>query len=90
MEETMGTTVVGIILIVIGVLALLGGIGGGLAELFLETKKKWEQGQSGVFDLPVETIKALKEFLDALAKAPKWLALSILGIFLIGWGGSML
>jgi len=88
----MGNTILGIVLIVIGVLALLAGVTGGIATLFLDIRKRArdDRASGGVELLPVEYIKALTEFLNALVKAPQWLILAIVGVGLIVWGGTML
>ena len=87
----MGTTVLGIVLIVIGVIAILAGIGGGIAKMILELKKEATAGSFGVADiLPASTLEALTKFLEGLVKAPIWLALTIIGILLVAWGGAML
>ena len=88
----MGNTILSIILIVIGVLALLAGVAGGIVTLFLDIRKRArEEPASGAIQLlPVEYIKALTEFLNALLKAPQWLILVIVGVGLIVWGSSML
>lgn len=83
----------GIILIIIGIIAIIAGIGGGIAKMFLEIKQQSKQASSfGTLDtlLPDKTIEALTKFLEALTKAPIWLALIIIGIVLIAWGGAML
>ena len=91
----MGTPVLGWILIVIGIVALVAGIAGALAKMFAEIKKDLQgdaaraRGLGGI-ELPTEFMKALTEFMKALAAAPLWLALTIIGIFLIGWGGTMI
>ncbi len=38
--------------------------------------------------LPIDFVKALKEFLEALIRAPIWLALLVIGLALIALGGS--
>lgn len=89
----MGNTVIGIILIVLGVIALFGGIAGGVAKLFLDIKNEVKKGAAGnaLTDLlPTELIKALTEFLKALTAAPQWLALTVIGILLIGLGSTYL
>lgn len=86
----MGSTVLGIVLIVIGVIAILAGIGGGIAKMFLDLKEQSKAAGFGVLDLPIKTMEALTKFLEALTKAPQWLALTIIGIFLVAWGGTLL
>lgn len=87
----MGSTILGIVLIVIGVIAIAAGVGGGIAKMFLELKKQAAGAASfGALNLPVKTIEALTKFLETLIKAPIWLALVIVGILLVAWGGAML
>lgn len=81
---------VGVAVIVLGLIALAGGIGGGILEMFLELQ---ERSQGPALDeslLPSGVVGALAEFTQALAAAPQWLALIVVGIFLVGWGATML
>lgn len=87
----MAVNVLGWILIVLGLLASVAGIGGGIATMFQEIQKKVDKNRSFSGDfLPTEFLKALTEFVEALTKAPLWLALTVIGFFLIGWGGTLL
>jgi hypothetical protein len=84
----MGATILGWVLIVIGVIAVLAGVAGGIAKMFQEIVRKAGAEQSFGFSiLPTEYIEALTEFLNALGKAPPWIALIIIGFALIAWGG---
>lgn len=89
----MSTTVLGWTLVIIGIVCIVAGIGGGIARMFIEIKKDLTGGKSfaeaGGINLPTELLKALTEFLTALIKAPAWLALVILGILFVAWGGTM-
>jgi hypothetical protein len=88
----MGNTILGVVLIVAGVLALLAGVAGGVLTLFLDIRKRVrEERAAGAIELlPLEYVKALTEFLNALVKAPQWLILMIVGVGLIVWGSTML
>lgn len=86
----MGTGVLGWILIVLGVIATAAGVGGGIAQMFKDIKKAADAGAFAPVSLPTDLIKALTEFLKELVKAPVWLALIIIGLTLIGWGGTMI
>ena len=86
----MGSVVLGWILVVVGIIAVLIGIGGGTATMFIEIKKKAKDEGFGFAGLPTDLFKALLEFINGLAKAPLWLALIAVGFVLIAWGGSML
>lgn len=87
----MSTAVLGWILIVVGLIATIAGVGGGIAKMFKEvTRKANEDKAYGFASLPTDLLKALIEFIEALAKAPVWLALIAIGFVLIAWGGSML
>jgi uncharacterized membrane protein len=87
----MDSTVLGVILIVLGLIAITAGIGGGIATMFLELRRKAQANRTfSALDLPVEFIQALTEFLKALTAAPQWAALIVVGILLVGWGGFML
>lgn len=87
----MNTTGLGIFLIALGIVSLISGIAGGIQKMLLELQKEAAEVQHfGISDLPTTFIEALTKLLEALIKAPAWLALVIIGIFLIAWGGSML
>lgn len=87
----MGPLVLGWILIVVGLIATLAGIGGGIAKMFNEIVKEAEKDPSfGFTALPTQLFDALIKFMEALTKAPIWLALIIIGFVLITWGGSMI
>jgi hypothetical protein len=81
---------VGGTVIAIGLLSMVGGIGGGILEMFVELQNELNGPGLGMPELPTGFIEALIEFMQALASAPQWLALAILGIFLVSWGASML
>jgi len=85
----MGTVVLGWILVVLGIIATAAGIAGGIAQMFKDIKKAADEGAFAPAALPTDLIKALTEFLNALVKAPVWLALTIIGFALIAWGGTM-
>ena len=74
--------------IVIGLIALLAGIGGGIATMFKQLRPTGERGLA-LPAFPTETLKALTEFLKALTAAPPWLALTIIGLILIIYGGTL-
>jgi hypothetical protein len=81
---------VGAAVIVLGLLAMAGGIGGGILQMFLELQREASGPALGTSVVPTGIMDALVEFMQALAAAPQWLALTILGIFLVGWGAAML
>jgi uncharacterized membrane protein len=80
--------VLGWVLIVIGILTLCAGVVGGILTMF-EQFKKSPAAAAGVSVLPTAFIEVLTRFLDALKTAPVWLALIVIGIVLVAWGGSM-
>jgi len=41
-------------------------------------------------EFPSQIADALVKFIEALAKAPLWLALAALGLFLVIWGASLI
>jgi hypothetical protein len=87
----MNMLVLGWVLIGLGVLAIVFGIAGGIATMFKEIRRKATTEKSfAAVPLPTEVLKALTEFLNALIKAPVWLALVFIGIFLIYWGTTMI
>jgi hypothetical protein len=84
----MAPMVLGWILIGIGLIATIAGIGGGIVRMMKDLS---ERGTAKGFAAPpTDLIKALKDLLEALIKAPVWLALVILGFILIAWGGAYL
>jgi hypothetical protein len=87
----MGTTILGWLLIAIGLIATVAGVGGGIAMMFRELQREAKEDKSfGFVQLPTDLLKALTEFLNALIKAPVWLALIMIGFVLVAWGGSMI
>jgi flagellar basal body-associated protein FliL len=77
------------IVIMVGLVVLLFGVAGGILQMFAEMKKS--HGQTiGVMEFPGQIIDALIKFVEALAKAPLWLALVAIGLFLLIWGASLL
>jgi hypothetical protein len=83
----MAKTVLGIIITVVGVIATLCGIFGGVLAMMKAITKRATRDGRGI-TLPTDFLKALKEFLDSLIKAPIWLALLVVGMALIALGGS--
>ena len=81
---------VGAAVILIGLLAMLGGISGGILQMFLDLQAQASGPAMETATLPTGLMDALVEFMQALASAPQWLALTILGIFLVAWGATML
>jgi hypothetical protein len=80
---------VGAAVILLGLLAMAGGIGGGILQMLVELQRAVNGPAMGI-SLPTGIMDALVEFMQALASAPQWLALTILGIFLVAWGATML
>jgi len=87
----MAQTILGIVLTVLGVIAIASGIAGGITQMVKELKKKAEGPQSGGLTdlLPTEFLKALTEFVQTVGQQPIWLALVILGIVLVFMGGRL-
>lgn len=87
----MDARVLGWVLIAIGLVSTMAGVIGGIAKMLEEIKRKGDGNEGrGLDALPTEFLKVLIEFLNALAKAPVWLALTIIGFALIAWGGTMI
>lgn len=87
----MDTNILGWILIAIGLVATLAGVAGGIAAMFRQIQNRAMTDRSfGLELLPTEFIWALTSFLKALIQAPPWLALIIIGLALIAWGGRIL
>jgi hypothetical protein len=86
----MTSTVVRLIVDIIGLISLSAGIIGGIVTMFKEIQRKFEKEKSfGLEALPTAFIEALTKLLEALIKAPIWLALVIIGILLI-FGSTLL
>ena len=78
------TVIIRIILEVLGLIAIGAGLVGGIVTMFREILGQGEAGRSVSIDtLPTTFIEALVQLLQALIKAPVWLALVIIGILLV-------
>lgn len=85
----MSTTLLGWVLILLGIIAILSGITGGIMKMIRDLRENVNKGMIE-FDVATSFINALTELLNALIKAPIWLALTIIGFILVAWGGSLL
>lgn len=86
----MNPLVLGWALIVVGVIAIVLGLAGGIAKMFKDIQAKSSNAANfAVIALPTELIKALTALINALVKAPAWLAIVIIGILLVAWGTMM-
>lgn len=81
--------VVGWVLIVIGIIALGAGVVGGILAMFGNLRAT-PVATGGLTSLPIDFVEVLIKFLDALRSAPVWLAMIIIGIALVAWGGSII
>jgi uncharacterized membrane protein len=80
-------TVLGTVLIVVGVLFILVGLVAAVRKVVLQATKPQATGLSAFDPAKWEKfIKALTEFIKA---APEWLLLVLVGAALVAWGGSM-
>jgi hypothetical protein len=86
----MSGIILGWVLTVIGVLAILAGVTGGVVKMIREIYSKGRPKNTTNIEGLTEFIKALTELLNSLIKAPIWLALIIIGFILIAWGGSFI
>jgi hypothetical protein len=69
---------------VLGLISVGGGIVGGIVTMFKVILRNAEKEKSfGIEMLPTAFVEALTKLLEALIKAPVWLALVIIGILLI-------
>lgn len=83
--------VVGFILIIFGLLVMGSGIVGGIAKMAQELRSSAQAaGAVPSEDLPTGFIEAMTKFLEALADAPEWLAITVIGLVLVFVGASML
>jgi hypothetical protein len=76
--------------ILLGLIAMAGGIAGGILQMLLGLQSESQGLTFGEVSVPSGVIDVLIEFMQALAAAPQWLSLTILGIFMVGWGATML
>lgn len=87
--------ILGWALVVGGVLAILAGIIGGIAQMFIEIKQQLQNRQSFATNdltevLPTKFLEALTKFIEALTKAKTWLAVVIVGIVAIVIGAYLI
>ena len=76
--------VIRVVLALLGLIAIGAGIIGGIVTMFKEILRKRKGEECVPVDLlPTAFIEALTQLLEALIKAPAWLALVIIGILLI-------
>jgi hypothetical protein len=81
--------VVGWMLMVIGIIAIGAGVVGGILAMFRQIRTS-PAATGGLTSLPTEFVEVLIKFLDSLKSAPAWLALIIIGIALVAWGGAVI
>ena len=79
--------IVGWIVVVLGIVATVVGIAGGIIQLIKNLKKK-PGGLQG--DLPTDILTALRLLIEALIAAPVWLVLLLVGFALIVYGGTLI
>ena len=77
------TLIIRLILEVLGLIAIGAGIVGGIVTMFKEIARKQEQDRITAINDLTAFIQALIQLVQALAKAPVWLALVILGIVIV-------
>lgn len=83
-----GTAIaIGILLMILGVIAVAVGIGGGIAKMIRDFRDTPAASADGdPFEALEKLIKALTAFLEALIKAPVWLSLVVVGFALVTFG----
>ena len=81
-----GSVVVGWILIVLGILFVLGGLASAVAQ---ELRRAAPGRFAGHAAEPAEFVAALSPLIEALARAPLWLALTAVGFLLIVFGATL-
>lgn len=72
-----------ILLEVLGIIAIGAGIVGGIVTMFKKINQKEGKEQLSIVNDLTAFINALIQLLQALAAAPIWLALVIIGILLV-------
>lgn len=86
----METSILGWVLIIIGMISTIAGIVGAIVIMMKELVGKGRPKGIPIPELPTDFIKASKELIEAFVQAPIWLALVIIGFVLIAWGGSFI
>ena len=81
-----GSVVVGWILIVLGILFVLGGLASAIAQ---ELRRAAPGRLSGLEAGPADFLAALSALIEALGRAPLWLALTTVGFLLIVFGATL-
>jgi hypothetical protein len=77
---------VGWIIIVVGIIATIAGVVGGIVQLLKDIQSR----KGSISDLPVEFLQALQALIEALTRAPVWLVLLIFGFALTVYGGTLI
>jgi uncharacterized membrane protein YedE/YeeE len=78
--------VVGNVLMVVGAIAILGGIGGAFVAMIKELRKTPSAASKTLLDALAKVINAVTEFVKTLVTSPVWLTLVVLGAALVGFG----
>jgi hypothetical protein len=77
----------GWIVIVLGILAVLAGIAGAIAQIFKDIASSKPLSLN---DLPTDFVDALRLLIESLTKAPVYLVLLLAGFALIVYGGTLI
>ena len=78
--------IVGWIVVVLGIVATVFGIAGGIIQLIKSLQKK-----SGGLPLdPIDILTAIRLLIQALTAAPVWLVLLLFGFALLVYGGTLI
>jgi hypothetical protein len=77
---------VGIVLMVLGLVAIGFGIAGGIAKMIRDLRGPAATKGLDPFEGLENFLKALTEFLKTLIQAPGWLALVVVGFALVVFG----
>lgn len=79
--------VVGIALMIVGCIAIIGGVVGALVAMVKELRRTPSAASEGGFlEGLAKVITAVTEFIKALVTSPVWLALVVIGALLVGFG----
>lgn len=77
--------VIGYVIMLLGVVLILIGVFGAAVAVLRDRG----EGFAGATDTLAQVIKDLPKLIEALGKAPKWLSMILIGLFLI-WMGNRL
>lgn len=90
-SSSVGVILAGVIMIVLGLVALAFGVAGGIAKMIKELR---ETPSASSLEDPIAALErlvaALTKFLSVLVKSPVWLTLVVIGLVLVAFGATLI